>query len=434
MRELFGYLILMVVISTYHINAKRVRQCCTSKDTSEYCEFLELSCPLGYVIYSPDVYPTSQSCKIGHYCHGVNIPYTNLRVDILNCHWKNKCQINPESINRSYPSPLRPENCSLGDWKNLMVKGWKCVLNASITDICADTKVHEIHISNHLNQTSGLIRSHEHFPWEYNKDVFLLGNNQYAQKCTVTFNGYMQQEKDFSRIAVYVHALDVADDYNSAHIKDVELVEKKTYVYNFTDGPVNITFGLDVTDQRMKGGAGFVIYYKYHQYVCPIGKLCDSRKLKLFVPSDDPENVCTYVSIRKPGRPRKCRMQNKFETCKKVLQKGRKQSMIIYGNSTEKFSTCKWMMKAKGRGWSATYVSNISGDRSESLTVKYYQCKKSPTTESVLEPQITPYILSDGDIITVEYTRNRVGEDSLTWSPENTEFKMIFKRSRQGNG
>ncbi|XP_033732107.1 uncharacterized protein LOC117321705 [Pecten maximus] len=469
MHRLFGYLFLVAIIfiplfSAKDVNKKRVKHCCTERNTSYSCEFLELSCPSGYVIYKPDVYPSSLSCRNGHICHGVEIPYTDLRVDILNCHWKNKCLIDPSSIRRSFQFVLE-NKCSSRKWRNILVKDWKCVQKAAITDICSENKMHSINIQHRLNKPSGVVRSHERFPWDYDKDIFLIKNSLYAPKCTVTFNGFMLTHKDFSRIAIYVESLDIGDDYNSAYIQEEELMHDKTYTYDFADGPVNITFGLTLTDGEIKGGSGFIIYYKFlkvgetsssvkelddviktkqgiratcihnHQYFCPFRKMCDKKKSKLFVPSDDTNNFCTYLSIRKPGRPRHCLTRERYKACKvpKAPFKKRKWSMIINGNLTENAFTCKWMLKSKRQTWNVTFVSNSIDGQFDNLTVKHYHCgRPNPKHHTVLVPRTIPYTLDEGDVLTVEYSRlTNLLTEPYTWSPPHSDFKMIFERTRK---
>ncbi|XP_021340669.1 uncharacterized protein LOC110441744 isoform X2 [Mizuhopecten yessoensis] len=352
-----------------------------------------------------------------------------------------------------------------------MVKDWKCVQKAVVSDICAGNKTHSINIEQRHNQPSGVVRSHERFPWEYGKDVFHIENNRYAPRCTVTFNGYLQTRRDFSRVAIYVASLDIGDDFNTAFIQDVELEQSMTYIHNFTTGPVNITFGFKFTDNSIKGGSGFVLYYKFlkvgetysslsdledviktkqgmhatcvhnHQYFCPFRKMCDRKKSKLFVPSNNSHNFCTYRSIKKPGKPKHCLKEEKHDACKvrKTAFKGRVWRMIINGNFTEKYFTCKWMFKCKRRKtWNITFVSDSIDRRFDNFTVKHFRCENPDLmTYTTLVPQTTPYTMDEGDVITVEYSRitdRRFDMEPDIWKPPNTDTEMIFERSRKRKG
>ncbi|XP_060084225.1 uncharacterized protein LOC132563483 [Ylistrum balloti] len=461
MLHLFYYLLLVALVKgPTCLTAKTVKQCCTGKSPTNPCEFLELSCPSEHVIYKPDVYPTSTTCKNRHLCDGLVTLYPKLRIDIYNCYWKNKCLIDLSSVDKSSPLAELGTDCPSAEWLNVVVKEWKCVSKNVISDICAGNKKQQIDILKLSDKPSGIIRSHEGFPWNYGKDIFHIENSLYTPMCTVTFNGNMESHTDFSRIAVFVDSLDIGDDFNTAYIQNEEL-QAKTYVYDFKTPYVNISFGFTKTNYNIKGGKGFVLFYKFlrvdeavssikdfqdiietkqgtyatcvhrHKYFCPYRKACE-KNARLFVPVNDPDDFCSYKSVKKLREPKSC-SKEKYNACKlrKTALKGRKWSMVISGNFTEKFFTCKWMFKPKGRTtWAITFEKNTFDRRFDNLTVRHSHCETSNVT--TLMPQKTPYAIKKRDIVTVEYSRT-ITTDSDTWLPPITEFKMTFKRTRKRN-
>ncbi|CAC5400187.1 unnamed protein product [Mytilus coruscus] len=129
---------------------------------------INISCPLGSVIYKPIIDASSDECPASGECFQnsespcVGRP-ADLRADVADCYWKQSCLI-------QFPlTPIFTRTC-VNEAQSIIVHDWMCIKTEQTSVYFKELICKSQYIGTHAK--SGEILSHQHIPWNYDRTMF----------------------------------------------------------------------------------------------------------------------------------------------------------------------------------------------------------------------------------------------------------------------
>ncbi|CAG2257607.1 unnamed protein product [Mytilus edulis] len=237
-------------ISQAEANSPSKSSCFPVPAQNDLCESINISCPLGSVIYKPNIDASSDECPAsGHFFQNKESPCVGRPVDLItdvnDCYWKQSCLI-------QFPvTPIYTQIC-VNEAQSIIVHDWICI-KAEQTSVYFKELICKSQFIG-TNANSGVILSHRNIPWNYDRTMF---EDKPEKTCETTITVPTSGE---SRVLVEISLLDIDMQNDQLTINEIK-VDKKDFRKEFPPyTQVNIKFSSN-TDNS-KGGKGFVICFR----------------------------------------------------------------------------------------------------------------------------------------------------------------------------
>ncbi|XP_063397607.1 uncharacterized protein LOC134681901 [Mytilus trossulus] len=241
-------------ISQAEANSPTKSSCFPVPPENDLCKSINISCPLGSVIYKPIIDASSDKCPAsGQFFQNTEPPCVgrpvDLYADIADCYWKQSCFI-------KFPlTPIFTRTC-VNQAQSIIVQDWICIKAAQNSVYFKDLICKSQYIGTHAN--SGVILSHQNIPWNYDKTMF--DENQILKTEKTCETSITVPTSGGSRVLIEISLFDIDMQNDQLTINEI-MVEKEDFRKEFPPyTQVNIKFS-SKTDNS-KGGKGFVICFR----------------------------------------------------------------------------------------------------------------------------------------------------------------------------
>lgn len=209
---------------------------CIEEPANITCPAVRIKCPSGSVIYTPQIVASGELCSNtdSSACVLRGLP-VDLVVGISECFWHESCDI-------KFPTNPIFDSTSMCEPKSLRIAGWQCIKKQQGEQdiLICDGKNNDIGTG---TKEYGVVLSHENIPWNYEFKMMSCYKIIHANS-----NELILATVDF---------FDVDNDNDRLMINN-QVVDESGFT--FKNNAINITF--IYTQQKSKGGSGFVICYK----------------------------------------------------------------------------------------------------------------------------------------------------------------------------
>ncbi|XP_052063849.1 uncharacterized protein LOC127703815 isoform X2 [Mytilus californianus] len=225
---------------------------------NDMCKAINISCPQGSVIYKPNIEASSDECPAsGENFQNSGSPCVgrpgDLEADIADCFWKQSCLI-------QFPlQPIYTRKC-INVAQSIIVHDWICIKAEQTSVYFKELICKSQYIGRHAK--SGVILSHQHIPWNYDRTMFDDNLNKLQilkpeETCETTI---IVPTAGGSRVLVEINLFDIDIQNDQLTINEI-MVDKEDFHKEFPPNTqVNIKFS-SKTD-KSKSGKGFVICFR----------------------------------------------------------------------------------------------------------------------------------------------------------------------------
>ncbi|VDI01737.1 Hypothetical predicted protein [Mytilus galloprovincialis] len=255
--------VLSIVAFTRYIflaeaNSPSKSSCFPVPPENDLCKSIDISCPLGYVIYKPNIDASSDECSAsGQFFQNTEPPCVgrpvDLYADIADCFWKQSCLI-------KFPlTPIYTQKC-INKAQSIIVHDWICIKAAQTRVYFKDLICKSQYIGTNAN--SGVILSHQNIPWNYDRTMFEdnLNKSQIFKPEKTCATTITVPTSGGSRVLVEISLFDIDMQNDQLTINEI-MVEKEDFRKEFPPyTQVNIKFSSKTG--KSKSGKGFVICFR----------------------------------------------------------------------------------------------------------------------------------------------------------------------------
>ncbi|XP_076107662.1 uncharacterized protein LOC143075947 [Mytilus galloprovincialis] len=254
--------VLSIVVFRYiflaDANSSSKSSCFPVPAQNDLCKSINISCPLGSVIYKPNIDASSDECPAsGQLFLNTEPPCVgrpvDLYADIADCYWEQSCLI-------KFPlTPIFTRTC-VNKAQSIIVQDWVCIKAAQTNVYFKELICKSQFIGPNAN--SGVILSHQHIPWNYDRTMFDANLNklQILKPEKTCETKIIVPTAGESRVLVEISLFDIDMQNDQLTINEIK-VEKEDFRKEFPPyTQVNIKFS-SKTD-KSKGGKGFVICFR----------------------------------------------------------------------------------------------------------------------------------------------------------------------------